>query len=245
VLAHAGPPVAFSQEESGKEYQLEPESPLYAEAEIESESVNKPKSKTKPKNQVNPENELKLDDEVNPGSQVKPDHQGETAKPVETVNDGLHHSSGNLSQPDGVLGLEALWKQVVAEKSGVWVPDFTAKQRGQLKQFAKRCPEGKSAAVLEFTLRHWSTFIETVKAHAGLFKAPASPHVGFLLKYVGVAVKDWQGEMQLPETMAVQTSGQATASASKPAAPATPAKPAKPKMTPEQIAAAYKWAYGD
>jgi len=63
---------------------------------------------------------------------------------------------------------------------------------GQLKQFAKLCPPGKAEVVLEHVLRHWLIFIESAEANAGVYKPPATPDVGFLLKQAGIALDLWQ-----------------------------------------------------
>jgi hypothetical protein len=93
-----------------------------------------------------------------------------------------------IYKPKSHMTLEALWRDTIAEVEGTVVPSFTNKQRGQLRQFASKCPPGKAEVVLEYALRHWLIFTTTAKLAAGLYKTPADPHVGFLLKHVGIAV---------------------------------------------------------
>jgi hypothetical protein len=108
----------------------------------------------------------------------------------------------------------------------------------------KRCPEGKAAAVLEHTLRHWSTFTTTVENHTGIKNSPAGPHIGFLLKYVHFAVMDWQHEVKKLKP------GTVKAKAAPPPVQSialykdvVPDKKKPP--TPEQKAAMFKLLFGD
>jgi hypothetical protein len=98
--------------------------------------------------------------------------------------------------------LADVWVQTLSEIQGQYVPPLVKVDCVKLRHFGKACPEGKAFAILEFNLRHWSTFIQTVKAHAGDHTVPVSPHVGFLLKHVALAVMDWQNEQAPVQTIA-------------------------------------------
>jgi hypothetical protein len=104
-----------------------------------------------------------------------------------------------IHKPAHEMTLVTLWCAVLAELKGAYVAPFTNKQKGQLKQFAKKCPPGKAELVLEHVLRHWLIFIESAEANAGVYKAPASPDVGFLLKHAGIAINLWQKHVAKPK----------------------------------------------
>jgi hypothetical protein len=106
-------------------------------------------------------------------TKAAPESEQESEQQAMKLNQVLEQK---LHKPQA-QSLEILWKEIVAEIYGGFVPALTAKQRGQLGQFAKRCPPGTAAQVLEFALRDWGLFAAQVKSDAGLFKAPARPEV--------------------------------------------------------------------
>ena len=95
------------------------------------------------------------------------------------------------AEPDSLPALEELWRSRVAETYGGFVPNWTAKERGQMSNFRKICPPGAAPAVLEACLNDWALFATMAKANAGAWDLPARPTVGFLFKFVGVAVNLW------------------------------------------------------
>jgi len=105
-----------------------------------------------------------------------------------SVKDVQQKMTEKLHQPLKVSGLEAVWKQTLAEVTGGFVVGLTLKQKGQLKNFMQACPEGSAAAVLETVLRDWVMFALEAEADAGVKSSPDAPDVGFLLKHVGTAV---------------------------------------------------------
>ena len=105
-----------------------------------------------------------------------------------SVKDVQQKMTKKLHQPNKVSGLEAVWKQTLAEVTGGFVVGLTIKQKGQLKNFMQACPEGSAAAVLETVLRNWVEFALEAEADAGVKSSPDAPDVGFLLKHVGTAV---------------------------------------------------------
>ena len=130
-----------------------------------------------------PENSNESDSE-NPNegnTDVQPQHPG-------SVKDVQQRMTEKLHKPLKVSGLEAIWKQTLAEVQGGFVAGFTAKERGQLKHFMQACPEGMAAAVLETVLSDWMSFTVEAEVAAGIKSSPDQPHVGFLLKHVGTAV---------------------------------------------------------
>lgn len=110
-----------------------------------------------------------------------------------------HQVLEKIHKPAHEMTLVTLWCAVLAELKGAYVAPFTNKQKGQLKQFAKKCPPGKVELVLEHVLRHWLIFIESAEANAGVYKTPASPDVGFLLKHAGIAINLWQKHVAEPK----------------------------------------------
>ena len=105
-----------------------------------------------------------------------------------SVKDVQQKMTEKLHQPLKVSGLEAVWKQTLAEVTGGFVVGLTLKQKGQLKNFMQACPEGSAAAVLETVLRDWVMFALEAEADAGVKSSPDAPDVGFLLRHVGTAV---------------------------------------------------------
>jgi hypothetical protein len=110
-----------------------------------------------------------------------------------------HDVHAKIHKPAHEMSLVILWQQTLAELKGLFVGPFTNKQRGQLKQFAKLCPPGKAELVLEHTLHHWLVFITAAETHAGAYKTPASPEVGFLLQYAGIAINLWHKHVTKPK----------------------------------------------
>ena len=100
-------------------------------------------------------------------------------------------ASAMNAEPDSLPALEELWRSRVAETYGGFVPNWTAKERGQMSNFRKICPPGAAPAVLEACLNDWALFATMAKANAGAWDLPARPTVSFLLKFVGVAVNLW------------------------------------------------------
>lgn len=90
-------------------------------------------------------------------------------------------------QPDSVKALEFLWTQKVAEDTGAMV-NLKAKELGQLKMFAKLCPEVKAEEVLTKVLKEWVPFIKRCQTDAGIKHVPVEPNIGFLLQYASNAV---------------------------------------------------------
>ena len=150
-----------------------------------------------------------------------------------SVKDVQQKMTEKLHQPLKVSGLEAVWKQTLAEVTGGFVVGLTLKQKGQLKNFMQACPEGSAAAVLETVLRDWVMFALEAEADAGVKSSPDAPDVGFLLKHVGTAVN-----LHLEATKPKGTLGGKPASGSSsppvkliaqtPATPGTPASPEEP-----------------
>jgi hypothetical protein len=112
-------------------------------------------------------------------------------KPVKTVAELMAETGGKKAtvQKKGTAkSLEFLWKEIVSETTGNFVPAFTMKQLGQLGQFLKRCPTGTAEDVMSAALKDWPGFAGQVKSDAGLKAVPLDPNLDFLLKYLGPAV---------------------------------------------------------
>jgi hypothetical protein len=98
-------------------------------------------------------------------------------------------------KPDKVAGLIAVW-----QSSGQIVPGFTKKEYGQLKYLIGKWPEGQSPEILAFVLSHWYEVTDAVETHTTKFKSPASPDLGYLVKYQNIALNLWLKSKMGPKT---------------------------------------------
>ena len=138
---------------------------------------------------------------------------GKTVK--EIIAEAKMQTPASPSTPLGVL-----WCQQVAQAWGGYVPPLTAKQKGQLAQFAKKVPPGQAAKILRACISGWIAFTAQAEQDAGAFKTPLRPEIGFMLKFAGVAVNFAQAPAPAPKSAVkkspfVQTVAQ-------PAAPGVP-----------------------
>jgi hypothetical protein len=62
------------------------------------------------------------------------------------------------------------------------------KEQGMLKNFAKHCQPGTAEAVLQFTLAEWIAFTKFCEQEVSAFKTPATPTIGFVVKFAQQAV---------------------------------------------------------
>jgi hypothetical protein len=86
-------------------------------------------------------------------------------------------------KPDKVASLVSVWQQ-----SGKLVPSFTKKDLGQLKYLIGKWPAGKSPEILQFVLGHWYEVTEAIETNTTKFNSPASPDLGYLVKYQNIAL---------------------------------------------------------
>ena len=136
------------------------------------------------------------------------------AKSVHDVISGLGSKAGKkLHRPESVNALAFIWMECVSEKLGEFVPPLTAKQRGQLKLFRSKCPDGIAEKVLRHTIERWTEFIKRVEMDAGVKALPAKPNIDFLLKYAGTAVNLFLLAQKEPEVTQEATVGQTAANA--------------------------------
>jgi hypothetical protein len=91
-----------------------------------------------------------------------------------------------LHKPDGGYG--QLWAENLSKLTGVTQPMPSMKAVGQLKLFAKKCPDDSGKAVIDFVMKHWIAFTKQVEQDGGVKLTPAKPSVDFLLKHVSIAV---------------------------------------------------------
>lgn len=104
---------------------------------------------------------------------------------VPTGNDSSPHATA-----DQHLAVATLWRTHLIAKRGYHHSlKLTGAERGQLKSFTDRCPPGEAAFVLQYALANWIEFTAHVKSAAGLYSTPYEPEIGFLLKYVNLAVR--------------------------------------------------------
>jgi len=92
--------------------------------------------------------------------------------------------------------------------------------------------------VLEYCLGNWEDFVRRAKREAGAFNLPEKPTLGFLVKFVGIAVTDWQAESAEIARRAERAAERAKAARTpvqSVAAPAPPRAPAERRATKEEV----------
>lgn len=97
-------------------------------------------------------------------------------------------SQKHAHKPNTPKGLEFAWKTSLSETWGQGLVHVTAKQRGQMGLFLKRCPEGRADAMFGWLLENWIEFVKHVESMAGIKKTPAIPSMDFLLFHANLAV---------------------------------------------------------
>jgi len=101
---------------------------------------------------------------------------------------------------EGSLG--AFWKSRCTLVLGSFQRALTGKECGQLKQLHKYLgPDTRP--VIDYAINHWWKFASRAGASAGV-TFPAEPHIGFLLKYHGVAMNLLRPEAQTPSPPVVE-----------------------------------------
>lgn len=110
-----------------------------------------------------------------------------TASPAPSSGLSITHPV-SVSQPKKMQGsnpadLAARWKVLIVEHYGDYVPPFTKKEFGQLKDFAQACPPGQAVSILECCLCGWSNFTSFAIEHYSAFALPARPTLDVLMKY--------------------------------------------------------------
>jgi len=137
-------------------------------------------SETLPEGSVPPQIE-----DQNQGGAGDESEKGKTMK----VSDVMKAQAGKkiLHKVDGNKALEMLWLAKMAEITKGFVT-ATNKDRGMLKNFRAKCPEGRAEQALAWTLDNWHTFAHAVQADAGLKSVPEKPALGFILLYAANAV---------------------------------------------------------
>ncbi len=91
-----------------------------------------------------------------------------------------------------------LWRTLVPvyHKSTGMMPEIPMLTKGQLGQIS-RALGSRADAVVECVIKEWVSYSKYVAAQTGLKIAPESPHVGFLLKNVGLASFFSESRLQL------------------------------------------------
>lgn len=134
------------------------------------------------------------------------------AAPMPTIKEQLLKPKKPVSLTNqksvGLAQLKHAWCEALGEHAGVkFVPVISKKDEAQLVKVAKACPPGSAFSVIEHAVKEWPSFCEAVKAQKFEYKnnpGPSAPHIGFLLKYVDVAVSMWH-ESQDTGTTVVST----------------------------------------
>ncbi|MDZ4262030.1 MAG: hypothetical protein U1B30_06835 [Pseudomonadota bacterium] len=62
-----------------------------------------------------------------------------------------------------------------------FLPDFTGREFGQLKQVANWCLEDDPEAVLDFAVRNWHEVLASARRGQGAFNMPEKPYLGFIV----------------------------------------------------------------
>lgn len=91
-----------------------------------------------------------------------------------------------------------LWRTLVPvyHKATGMMPEIPMVTKGQLGQIS-RALGSRADAVVECVIKEWVSYSKYVAAQTGLKIAPESPHVGFLLKNVGLASFFSESRLQL------------------------------------------------
>ena len=76
-------------------------------------------------------------------------------------------------------------------------PALTAIQRKQLNDFVSKCPTDYGGNILEHVIQNWSEFRLCAKKYEAAFALPLKPTVGFLLKFIASAVRQWMDDNEL------------------------------------------------
>lgn len=135
---------------------------------------------------------------------------------------------GDASRP-GQLSM--VFKHAWSDTYEDFLPSFSARELGQLKQLVGKCPGGVVGKVVDWAVRNWPVFVSAAVQREGAFGAPQLPTVGFLLRFAQTAVNSWQEHER-------GGGGYAGAPAKHPSQPASPKfvppQPQKVDMTPEE-----------
>ncbi len=97
--------------------------------------------------------------------------------------------SGTMKKKKTKPNLALIWASELHVATNKYVAPLTAAQQGQLKHFAKACPEGTAGEVLKKVVRNWGSFANQVMANKGQKQGPLEPQIGYLLTNVGEAVE--------------------------------------------------------
>ena len=149
------------------------------------------------------------------------------AKKALTVKQTLAAAKPKPQDPEqavSVLGLEKIWRRVVGEEQGIYVPPLTHRQYGQLKRVLAASPEGQAGLVMDCCLHNWISFVHTAVSVEAAWNLPKQPSIAFLTQFVGVAVNFWMAK-QKPKAVLHPISGHLSA----PKVPPAPPKPAEPE----------------
>jgi hypothetical protein len=94
----------------------------------------------------------------------------------------------NKKQDSSPADLAAYLKAHIIKEYGDYVPPFTKKEFGQLKDFIKACPPGQALSMLECCLCNWMYFTVYAKGEYAAFGIPTRPTLDFLMKWRAAAI---------------------------------------------------------
>jgi hypothetical protein len=108
-----------------------------------------------------------------------------------------------IMKPKGKVTLATTYRDAVITHHGGPLPPFNARQFSQLKHFEKRCPAESPMFVVAYCVEHWNSFTGYTHAHTGDAGRPQAPHIGYLLRYVGEAMRFSKAPQDPSEVMPV------------------------------------------
>jgi hypothetical protein len=112
---------------------------------------------------------------------------GKTAAEIAEKFKNAGASKAPLNKPDSAKILAHIWQTTVAKTYSKFVPEFTLKQLGQMKQLLKLWPPGKGVEIMAVVLSNWGSFAADVKTQTGQSSVATTPNVDFLVKHAVAA----------------------------------------------------------
>ena len=106
---------------------------------------------------------------------------------------GAQEKPGSITTENfhSVSELEAIFQAAWSGSQIGYCLPFTGKEKGQLKHFVGKLPEGSAGKVMDWCVRHWPEFVSWAMQNEGAFKPPQQPTTTFLLQYAQSAFNSW------------------------------------------------------
>jgi hypothetical protein len=87
-------------------------------------------------------------------------------------------------KPNSAHHLAKIWREACLKRDFPVAVDFTQKEMGQLKQIARKAPEGKAFEFIQRLIDQWEDFIIEAETNHGGFKPPHQPNIRYALKFI-------------------------------------------------------------